>query len=219
MSRAYIFSDEAGDFVFERNIRASRYFIVCTVTLPDCSVGTALQDLRRDMVWRKMPVKDNMFHCTQDKQAVRDEVYDLLSQFEFRVDATILEKSKAQPQTRNTNDRFYQYAWYYHLKTIGPALLREHEEAMISAAAIGTKKGQAVYTNAVNDVMQQTIKGKSWVTTFPPSKAEPCLQVADYCAWAIQRKWERDDTRSYDIIENKVRREYDLFTRGTRHYY
>jgi len=25
-------------------------------------------------------------------------------------------------------------------------------------------------------------------------------KVADYCAWAIQRKWERDDLRSYELI-------------------
>lgn len=219
MSRAYIFSDEAGCFVFKRNNRASRYFIVCTVTMTDCDLGVALQDLRRDMIWRKMPVKKHMFHCTEDRQEVRDEVFKLLSRHDFRIDATILEKSKAQPQTRSTNERFYKYAWFYHLKTIGPALLYGHDEAMISAAAIGTKKGQAVYTSAVNDVMQQTIRGKSWATSFPPSQADPCLQIADYCAWAIQRKWERDDTRSYDIIENKVRREYDLFIRGTHHYY
>jgi len=219
MTRAYIFSDEAGCFVFKRNNRASRYFIVCTVALSDCKLGTALQELRRDMIWRKMPVKNDMFHCTEDKQIIRDEVFALLSSHDFRIDATILEKSKAQPQTRGANDRFYQYAWYSHLKTIGPAILRDHDEAMISAAAIGTKKGQAVYTSAVNDVMQQTIRGKKWVTTFPPSKAEPCLQIADYCAWAIQRKWERGDTRSYDLIEDKVRREYDLFERGSHHYY
>ena len=69
------------------------------------------------------------------------------------------------------------------------------------------------------DVMQQTINHQIWATAFPRAMAEPCLQVADYCAWAIQRKWERNDTRSYDKIRNKIRREYDLFERGSRHYY
>jgi len=49
--------------------------------------------------------------------------------------------------------------------------------------------------------------------------ADPCLQIADYCAWAIQRKWERQDLRSYDLIRAKIRSEYDLWAKGTDYYY
>ncbi|NUB42965.1 DUF3800 domain-containing protein [Fertoebacter nigrum] len=218
MSRAYIFSDEAGCFSFARNARASKYFLVCTVTISDCSLGGDLLALRRDMVWRGLPVRED-FHATEDKQEVRNEVYAFIAGHDIRVDATILEKSKAQPHTRESSDRFYKYAWYYHFKHVGPKILRGSTEAMITAAALGTKKGQAVYTAAVNDVMQQTTKGKKWKTCFPRAVADPCLQIADYCAWAIQRKWERDDTRSYDLISGKIETEYNLWRTGVVHYY
>ena len=54
-----------------------------------------------------------------------------------------------------------------------------------------------------------------------PSHADPCLQVADYCAWAIQRRWEsgKQDIRSYDLIKDRITYEYDLFEKGTDHYY
>jgi hypothetical protein len=45
------------------------------------------------------------------------------------------------------------------------------------------------------------------------------LQVADYCAWAIMRKWERGDTRSYDMIKDRVTYEYDVWEKGTDHHY
>lgn len=32
------------------------------------------------------------------------------------------------------------------------------------------------------------------------SRADVNLQVADYCAWALYRKWERDDLRSVRIV-------------------
>ena len=32
------------------------------------------------------------------------------------------------------------------------------------------------------------------------SRADVNLQVADYCAWAAYRRWERKDDRSYRII-------------------
>lgn len=218
MTRAYIFSDEAGCFAFLKNNRASKYFLVCTVTADSCAIGDSLQALRRDMVWRGLPVKEE-FHATEDKQEVRNEVYDLLSRQDFRVDATLLEKSKAQPHTRATPDAFYKYAWFYHFKHVGPKILKDRTEALITAAALGTNKGQAVYTSAVNDVLQQVVQRQQWKTFFPRSVADPCLQVADYCAWAIQRKWERDDTRSYDLISEKIYSEYDLWRTGQRHYY
>jgi len=218
MVRAHVFSDEAGCFAFTRSARASRYFIVCTVALDDCGIGNSLQALRRDMIWRGVPVREE-FHATEDRNEVREEVYALLSRHDFRIDATLLEKSKAQPQTRQTNDRFYRYAWYYHFKHIGPQLLQGRTELMITAASIGTKKGQAVYTAPVNEVLQQTVQRQQWRTFFPRAVADPCLQVADYCAWAIQRKWEKGETRWYDMISDKVGSEFDLWRNGTTHYY
>ncbi len=60
---------------------------------------------------------------------------------------------------------------------------------------------------------------KKWATDFWPSGADPCLQVADYCAWAIQRKWEKGDARSYDLIKDRITYEYDLWKKGEIHHY
>lgn len=114
---------------------------------------------------------------------------------------------------------FYKYAWYYHFKTVGPKILAGHTEASITAAALGTKKGQASYTAAVNDVLQQTVRRQQWRTFFPRAVAEPCLQIADYCAWAVQRKWERGEHIWYDIIKSKIATEFDLWRFGQNYYY
>ena len=218
MSRLHIFSDEAGDFAFTRNPRASRFFMVCTVALPDCNIGNDLLALRRDMVWRGLNVREE-FHATEDKNDVREEVYRLIAASDIRVDATLLDKPKAQPHIRSAEDRFYTDAWFYHFKHVGPRILRGHTEVSVTAAALGTKKGQAAFTEAVNNVLQQTIAKQQWATFFPRSIADPCLQIADYCAWAIQRKWERGDSRWYDMIGDKVASEYNLWRTGTVEYY
>lgn len=44
-------------------------------------------------------------------------------------------------------------------------------------------------------------------------------QIADYCSWAIQRKWESGDQRSYDLIRDKIRSEFDAFSTGSMYYY
>ncbi len=90
----YVFADEAGCFTFSRAPNISRYFILCTITTADCTLSEALNQLRRKLVWGQFPL-DDYFHCTSDKQAVRDEVFSELLKHDFKIQATILEKSKA----------------------------------------------------------------------------------------------------------------------------
>lgn len=124
----------------------------------------------------------------EDKQEVRDRVFEAISSEQFRIDATVLEKSKAQPQVVATKERFYQYAWFYHFKHIAPIIIQDARELHMTTVSIGTKKGRAIYTNAVNNVVQQVLSDVCRVTTFAQAATDPCLQLVDYCTWAIQRK-------------------------------
>ena len=158
-------------------------------------------------------------HATTDEQALRDEVFKVLARHEFRIDATLLEKSKAQPQTRTSEAMFYQYAWYYHFRKVGPSIARRADKLMITAAALGHKKTRAAFKNAVNNTVQQVIERKRWEVSFLESSQDPMLWAADYCAWAVQRKWEMEDARSYALIETRISTEYDLWRTGVTHYY
>ncbi len=181
-------------------------------------VGDELTKLRRTLAWDGAELGD-YFHATQDKQAVRNAVFDVICKHDFLVHATIMEKSKAYPQVRASRERFYQYGWFYHYKHLAPQIARASKELMTTAASIGTRKERASFESAVEDVMRQTVSCPTWKVNFCPAAADPCLQVADYCAWALQRKWERNDTRSYDLIKSRVGSEYDLWARGTKHHY
>lgn len=219
MSRLYVFADEAGCFGFHRKGNSSKYFIVCTIALERCDISHALTDLRRDMLWRRLPLGDG-FHAAPDKQLVRDEVFTLICQHDFSIQATIMEKSKAQPQVRTTKDRFYKYGWYYHFLHGMKPTITPYDELLVTAASVEhSKKKQGAFTSSVNDVVNQTISRSDWHTSFHPSATDPCLQVADYCTWAIQRKWEQGDARSYDLIKDRISYEYDLWGHGSTHYY
>ncbi len=218
MPRKFIFTDEAGDFAFKRGPNVPNYFIVCSITVDSCDVGEALLKLRRQLAWEKAPIGD-YFHASEDKQSVRDRVFEAVRREPFRIDATILEKAKAQPHTCVDAATFYKYAWWYHFKHIGPQIAYRANELHINTASIGTKKGQAVYTNAVNNVVQQVLKGVTYVTTFTPAGCDPCLQLADYCTWALQRKWEKNDSRSYALIQGRIASEFNLWRHGQKFYY
>ncbi len=46
------------------------------------------------------------------------------------------------------------------------------------------------------------------------SKSNLDLQIADYCTWAIYRKWNLQDARSFTRIQPAVRREWDVLQAG-----
>jgi hypothetical protein len=217
--RKYVFADEAGCFAFTRGNNVSRYYAICTVVFDDPSQGHTLLDLRRQMAWEGVPLKPT-FHCCEDSVPVRDRVFAVVAEMKLRVCVTLYEKSKAQPQTRVSKERFYQHAWFYHLKFSHPKFgLSPGDELLVTSATVGTRKEQAVFTSAVNDVVNQNIRGTPWKTDFTQASADPCLQVTDYCTWAVQRKWERGDEAAYNRVKHLIVHEVDSWSHGTKHYY
>lgn len=216
--RAYIYTDEAGDFNFSNQRGASRYFILTTVTVADHAIETDLLELRRELAWEDLQPA-GFFHAANDKQRVRDRVFAVLGRHNFQVDATILEKCKVNPRIRTTEARFYGFAWYAHLAGLIPALTPLWDEMLVIAASIGTGAMRSAFYSetsiaASNNVQKAVVRPAMW-----PAASSLLLQVADYCAWALQRKWERADTRTYALIKDRIASEFDAFRYGTATYY
>ncbi|NLN74884.1 MAG: DUF3800 domain-containing protein [Armatimonadetes bacterium] len=218
MARVYIFGDESGNLDFRNGQGASKYFIVSTVTLHDCAVGNDLTELKRRLHWEGYPVND-YFHAVADKQVVRDKVFELLCQHEFRVDATLLDKPKTVPHLASDEIRFYKQAWYLHLKYLVPRVVASDDEVFLIAASFGTKAKKTAAHNALRDVIAHVAPSRTFEVAFWPASTDPCLQVADYCCWAIQRKWESKDARSHVLIADKVKTEFDAFAISNQQYY
>lgn len=218
MPSTFIFIDESGCFAFNRKPNVSRYYILCSVTMSSCEVTDDLTELRYKLS-REGAYPNHYFHATADKQHVRDRVYEVIRKHDFSVQATIMEKSKAHESIRASRPHFYKTGFFHHFKNGVTPLVPNSSEAFLTTACLGSRKERAAFQDAVSDVVRQTRKQGSWTTDFVPSQANPCLQVADYCAWAIQRKWERDDTRSYDLIKDRITYEYDLWRNETVHHY
>lgn len=218
MARLYVFGDEAGNFDFRRTNGASAHFIVATVSIDGCEIGHELLELRRELAYQGAAL-ESTFHATQDPQIVRDEVFRLIQSHEFRVDATILEKAKTLPRLQRDTERFYKTAWFMHLKHVLPRVATKKDELLVVVASIGTKKRQRGIRLGIEDVVDQSVPLNHWEVAFWPCASDPCLQIADYCTWAIQRKWERGDERSYALIADKVKTEFAPFRMGSTTYY
>lgn len=217
MATVYLFADEAGDFTFRRKQGASRFFIIGTVTMEDCSTGDRLVALRRELIWRGHILE--VFHASADRQAVRDEVYDLIANSDVRIDATILEKAKAQPHLRQDHPRFYKQAMFMHLKYVLPQITQPRDRLVVVASSLQIKKKKGALADAVEDVVDQAARVSRYVTGFHAAATDPCLQIADYATWAIQRKWEQGDSRAFRQISHLVKSEFDAFAWGRTNYY
>jgi hypothetical protein len=219
MEKVRLFSDETGNFDFSRRPGASRFFGVGTLEVTDQvmkGLQSDLADLRMNLLSKGLHL-NHTFHASTDKQRVRDQVFEVLAQHDFKFDATMLEKAKAQPQLRKTDARFYQYAWFYHLKNRAPSL--RTKSVTVITADLGTKNQRRKFKSAVENVVTQCMPTSTIPVAFWPSTSELCLQAADYCLWAISRQFERSDGRALAQIEKNLRSQYDLFSSGKTLYY
>jgi Protein of unknown function (DUF3800) len=218
MVRRAVFVDEAGNFDFSRSPGASRYFILASVTLKSYAPGNALMELRRELAWEGIEL-GGQFRATEERQAVRDRAFAVLADHDFRIDATIIDKAKTPPHLRPDNARFYKSAWYLHLQYAASAIASENDELLVVAASVGTHREQAVFRQAMEDAVRASAPCPVVRTAFWSAASEPCLEIADYCSWAIQRKWERYDLRSYRLIASKIGSEYDAMRESDTLYY
>ena len=219
MARICVFADEFGNFDFSLKVGASRYFSLTTVTFFDDQQARAdLQDLRSDLAWEGV-AHSGPFRASTDQQVIRDRVFAVLEPHNFRVDATMLEKRKVNPQLQSSRTRFYQYAWWLHMKHVAPRIANANDELLVIAASIGTKKELGGFQRSVRDVMERVSPSITTTTAQWPANTDTGLQIADYCSWAIQRKWVRNDVRSYDLTRDKIRSEFDAFSKGSTYYY
>ncbi|MCO5216902.1 MAG: DUF3800 domain-containing protein, partial [Thermomicrobiales bacterium] len=204
MSRVHYFVDEAGNFDFSDKPGASKYFILTSVKMTDCSGADALISLRREFEWSGVEFDDGAFHATSDKQAVRDEVFKRIVTMDIRVDTWIIEKLKAHSDF-HTLEGMYNLAWNSHTQHTLYQAVPYHEELHIYAGSIGVKKkNRNLMISQIRSAVHDTGRDqRDTVISICEAKVDPGLQVADYCCWAIQRKWERNDTRSYDLIQHK----------------
>jgi hypothetical protein len=217
MARVYVFADEGGDLVFRRGVGISRYFAIGTVTMPDPNIGVQLLELRRELAWNGVVLPE--FHAHNDKQRVRDRVFNVIAASDVRVDATLLDKTKTQDHLRANELRFYKQAWYLHFKYVAPRICGPLDELFVVTSSLQIKRKRQAIHDAVRDVVQQVSPTAVFHTAFFPAISDPCLQVADYVTWAIQRKYEMNDTRSYDTIRHMVNSEFQPFLMGPKTYY
>lgn len=217
MITLYIFIDESGDWDFSPS--GSKYLIWGSLSmLQPSEIVKALLDLKANLNYAGEDVE--YFHASEDRQGIRDQVFQLLSKEHFDADFVIVEKRKANPTLQDMRKLYPKIATIL-LKYVLWRYLNSAEE--IDRIIIFTDRLPKRKKEAIEKALKQGIRSLVGRVRFHiyhhSSPSHFGLQAIDYCVWAVFRKWERDDHRSYNLIANKVRSEFDVFHHGDTFYY
>lgn len=201
---AYVFIDEGGNLDFGPN--GSRFFSLTSIMMPrPFPFEAQFTELRFDL----LPTADiEYFHATNDRQAVRDQVFAIIQQHlhRLRVDALIVEKSKIHPSLW-PDSRFYPHVLGEHLRHVVAQLdPRSFSSIVVITDRIPINRKRQAVEKAVKETLAAVLPASiTYRVLHHDSKSCAGLQVADYVNWAILRFVDRDDPRSYELIKAAVR--------------
>lgn len=222
---------------------ARRFFILGMVRCADDEATiSALNGLRQqlldDPLYAGIPSlapetqkTARFFHAKDDHNEVRAKVFELLKHIDFRFFAVIKQMSEVlrYVKSRNLMDSTYRYHpnELYDLTTRMLFKQRLHKEPVYRITF--ARRGARDRTQALRGELEkarmrfETEHAKDLATAHlelcPAYPWEaPCLQVADYALWALQRCYEKGEDRFLKAIWPKVSLIHDVDDRNQKRY-
>lgn len=217
----YMFIDEGGNFDFSQ--RGTKYFTVsCLSEKRPFPSYDLLRKIKYDLIEDGINIE--YFHASTDKQLVRDMVFGIIQNNigNIKVDTIIVEKNKTNPSIQQ-GDKFYcrvfemLMKWVLRKRVYGKSI----EKLIIFTDSIPVNKRKKAMEKGVKMTLARLVKeeGLRYHIYHHQSKSNLNLQVIDYINWAIFRKWESEDDRSYSLIASAIDGEWDVFRKGETTYY
>jgi hypothetical protein len=213
---------------------AMRFFMLGMVSVADeNAVAKELSSLRTHLtsqpLYASIPSLQpqarktaRVFHAKDDHAEIRSKVFELLITLDFKFYAVIKDMRRVldYARQRNTTGSSYRYhpneVYDFSVRLLFKERLHQHEHYEVVFA----RRGRAARTKSLRQHLEQTRlrflsrHGKSAdpVVDIAPAHPwqSPCLQVADYCLWALQRCYEREESRFLESIWAKVSLIHDV---------
>ncbi len=215
----YVFLDEAGNFDFSPG--GTKYFIISAVSKErPFRAYQEMTELKYNLVETGMDIE--YFHASEDAQAVRNEVFAIIQRNlgGVRLDSLVVEKRKVGPALR-PEEQFYPRMLSYLLRYVlnGYALAQYREVIVFTDQIPVKKKRNAIEKTAKITLARMLPKTARYRILHHDSKSNMDLQIVDYCNWAVYRKWDGQDERSYQLIRPVIASEFDFCRKGMVLYY
>jgi hypothetical protein len=212
MTALYVFIDVSGNYDFAGT--GTRYLVMTGLTCTDiCSGIIELHTCKHRLIDGGFEVE--YFHAAEDQQAVRNKVFDIVSKFDHvRIDSVISEKSNI-PTSLQSTGQIYPYMvemLLNSLLTVGGIKTKKSDKVFIFMdRELSHSRDREPLIKGVKKYLSQHLSRTPYQILMHSSMSHTYLQVVDYCSWAIYRKWEMSDRRSYDKIQRLIKSERPIF--------
>ncbi len=179
-------------------------------------------------VVRRVPRGGFFFHACKDSPDVRSVFLRYLHELPCEAEIVVARKipSLFREKHHERADEFYADVLSHLIKH----RLKRSRRLVLNIAARGSSTRAKVLDEALRKATRRA--SKRWrpddlqadvVFNVQSPRREPLLCVADYLGWAVQRVFERGETRFYDYLRDKIRLVVDLYDRekyeGSGNYY
>lgn len=207
---------------------SSRYFCLGVLDVPDPeALAQDLESLRRsilaDPYFAGVPSLDPArgktavaFHAKDDLAEVRKQVFDVLLRHPVKFYAVVRDKHVVvgEVRRRNARDRCYRYSPNTLYDSIVSRLFKDRLHKGEAFRVCFAERGSSDRTEALQKALQaarNNFAAKWGIATTSPIEvvaSQPsqsiCLQAVDYFLWALQRRFERGESRFLDLLWSKV---------------
>lgn len=223
----YVFIDEGGDFNFSPS-GSKVYTISAVITYSPWELLDEMSALRHRILSGELHphlsqtyLEDCLcyrFHASEDQQVVRNGFFEIITKMQYiKAHSIVVKKNLTNPSFR-APAKFYSKVTASLLDYIFKRY--QYSKLCIFVDRIPINRQKKVFLKAIKTEIKTKQPKKEFAIFFPPSASNPYLQVSDYINWAIFRKWENNDTRSYELIEKVLgKKELDMFSRGDGYEY
>jgi len=227
MRTLFIFIDESGNFDFSP--KGTKYFILSAVSTLNPLGKEKLEEIKYDLM--KDGTNLEYFHATEDKQVVRNKVYSFIENLkDIEIDSVIAQKNKTNPslyvsikkKKPKKGEKLYTLA----LQTLLQYIFRRYnssakvDQVVIVLSSIFDVNKRELIKKTIKIYLKQIFSNPFYLY-FHQNRSDKNTQIADYCCWAIYRKWTDGEIRPYSAVNkgNKIKSEFDIFKTGKTIYY
>lgn len=242
----HYFVDEAGDLtLFNRKGKilvgsegCSKYFILGTAMISKPhNVRQQLEELKKSVIndpyLKSIPSiqkTKTAFHAKDDCPEVRMQMYKFILNIDIRVFAIVRRKNFLVDWVKKNNQ--FDPDWKYNENLIYDSCVKRVFKDRLHSSPTNfitfSRRGKTLRNQALSIALSKAVQNfenthnKKIETSFHVSSNFPsddaCLQIIDYCLWALQRMYEKNEDRHYNFLKEKFIRIIDLDDKRLKQY-
>lgn len=217
-SAIYLYFDEAGNFDFSAN-GTSVLVMTCLVMRRPFTFQLPLLEVKYDCLEQGLRMEH--FHATEDRQAVRNEVFGVIAAHlgDVQAHVMVVRKNRVHPLQRAPHV-LYRWTFEQLVRAACPDCVHPGERVVAVTDHVPVARNRVAFEKGLKPYLRLHLpEGSRYELLHHQSKSDLNLQVADYILWAVYRKWNSGDLRSYRIIEQCIRSEADPLEGHAEEYY